>query len=156
VPVDPRILGPFCKSLVHVFRNCIDHGIEDADSRLAAGKHESGRIHCRIERSGARLHLSISDDGRGIDPEQIRVKAVERGLITAETATRLSEAEVLRLIFTDRLSTREQVTEVSGRGIGLGACLRELEHVGGTVEVVSTPGAGSAFCFSLPLAEHVF
>jgi two-component system chemotaxis sensor kinase CheA len=156
VPVDPRVLGPFCKSLVHVFRNCIDHGIEDADSRLAAGKHESGRIHCRVERSGARVHLSISDDGRGIDLEQVRAKAVERGLIGADAATRLNESEVLRLIFTDRLSTREQLTAVSGRGIGLGACLRELEHVGGTVEVVSTPGAGSAFRFSLPLAEHAF
>jgi ligand-binding sensor domain-containing protein/signal transduction histidine kinase len=151
VQVDPRVLTPFCKSLVNVFRNCVDHGIEDPESRLRAGKSEIGRIHCRIEQHQDYYLLCIGDDGRGIDVEQIRNRVVERGLISAEQAQARSSAMVLRFIFMDGLSTRDLVSELSGRGVGLAATLSEIEKLGGTVELVSTPGQGTEFRFMLPL-----
>ena len=154
VQVDPRILTPFCKSLVHVFRNCVDHGLEDPEARLNAGKDEAGNIHCRVSVHGQRLLLCIGDDGNGIAIERLRSKAVEIGLISVAEADMMSEQMILRLIFVDGLSTRDQITEISGRGIGLAATLHELGKLGGTVEVVSQPGAGTQFRFDIPITPE--
>ncbi len=155
VQVDPRVLAPFCKSLVHVFRNCVDHGIEDAETRLRVGKSEAGHIHCRIQQRTDHILLCIGDDGHGIDVDEIRNRAVERGLISAEQANAKNEATVLRLIFMDGLSTRDLVSELSGRGVGLAATMSEVEKLSGTVELVSTLGRGTEFRFKLPLKPVV-
>jgi len=155
IQIDPRTLTPFCKSLVHVFRNCIDHGVEDAETRLRAGKNEIGHIHCRVRLGDDNFKLYIGDDGHGVDREQVRARALALGLLSPDKIAAISESALLRLIFLDGLSTREQVTQISGRGIGLAATLHELEKLGGTVEVVSTLGAGTEFCFTLPLQSVV-
>ena len=153
--IDPSTLTPFCKSLVHVFRNCVDHGIEDAETRLRSGKSEIGHIHCRVRLSDDNFTLCIGDDGYGVDREQVRARALELGLVSLEQLSKMDDAAGLRLIFLDGLSTREQITQISGRGIGLAATLHELEKLGGTVALVSTFGIGTEFCFTLPLQSGV-
>lgn len=150
VLVDPRLLLPFCKSLVHVFRNCVDHGVEDVETRLRAGKDEMGHIYCRLQRDGEQVVLCIGDDGYGMDSDDIRGRAVEKGLLSAAEAAALSDEQALRLIFMDGFSTRDQVTQISGRGIGLAATLQEIEKLGGSVVVVTQPGRGTEFRFSIP------
>lgn len=149
-PLDPEVYGPFCKVLAHLFRNAIDHGIEDADTRLMAGKEETATICCMVSTANGRLTLTIRDDGRGIDPALIRAKALELGQASADEAAMMSDAQALMLIFADGLTTRGEVSAISGRGMGLSAVQQELARLGGTVRVESTLGAGTRFEFTLP------
>jgi two-component system chemotaxis sensor kinase CheA len=149
-PVDPDIFGPFCKSLVHLFRNAVDHGIEDVDTRLMAEKNETATIRCAVRTAGEHLVLTIADDGCGIDVAQIRDKAVTLGNISAPESASMSDAEALMLVFADGITTSEAITKVSGRGVGLGAVQQELMHLGGTVRVESVVGQGTHFEFILP------
>jgi len=153
--VDPRLLTPFCKALVHVFRNSADHGIEDIETRLRAGKSEVGQIYCRGQQQTDHFLLCIGDDGQGIDAAEVLACAVRRGLMSGDQAGAMSQSEILRLIFMDGISTRDQVSQISGRGVGLAATLHELEKLGGTVEVFSTPGMGTELRFKLPLRSVV-
>ncbi|WP_438448351.1 ATP-binding protein [Gorillibacterium sp. sgz5001074] len=143
----------FSRSLIHVFRNIVDHAIEPADERLAAGKEEFGTIRCRITREGTHAMLSISDDGRGILPDTIRRKAASKGILTPEELERLDDPSVIALIFRDEFSTRDEVSELSGRGIGLSAVKVETERLGGSVEVRTEPGEGTEFRFILPYED---
>ncbi|MBK7002520.1 MAG: hypothetical protein IPH35_21965 [Rhodoferax sp.] len=145
--VDPQIYGPFCKSLIHLLRNAVDHGIEDPDTRLMADKNEVASIRCRVQTGTDHLTLTFSDDGQGIDPTYIRAKALEMGKTQAAD---LMDAEALKLIFLDGLTTRTEVNSISGRGVGLAAVYQELERVGGTVQLDSTLGQGTQFIFTLP------
>ncbi|QFY88253.2 ATPase [Magnetovirga frankeli] len=148
--VPPGPYQPFIKALVHLFRNALDHGIEDPEERLAAGKDEMGRISCRLTRQGDELLLEVADDGRGIDLQALRQKALELGLFSPQQAAAASEQELLQVVFTDRLSTRSQVSDLSGRGIGLAALKAELDRLGGRVSIQTQPGQGTCFCFYLP------
>ena len=142
----------FVKALVHVFRNMIDHGLEDMDERLAAGKPEFGTIACHVARVGNdRVCLMVSDDGRGIDVDRVLAKAVQKGLVTPETAGTMEPEAVYELLFRDDFSTRDEVSLLSGRGVGLAAVRAETERLGGAVRVESEPGRGSRFLFTLPL-----
>lgn len=142
--VNPDDYGPFLRSLVHVFRNAVDHGIEYPDDRLASGKSRCGQIRCRIVRTARQLQLTISDDGAGIDVETLRSKAQQR----IPDARHWSVAD---LVFFDGLSAREEVSELSGRGIGMAAVRAEVLRLHGSVEVETRPLQGTSFLFRFPL-----
>ncbi|MFZ5810604.1 MAG: ATP-binding protein [Thermodesulfobacteriota bacterium] len=150
--VDKEPRAGFIKSLVHVFRNMIDHGVEDMDQRVAMGKSETGRIACHVEcpeRDAVRL--TISDDGRGIDVARVLQKAVDKGLVAPETARDMPVSQVYELLFLDDFSTKDEVSPLSGRGVGLAAVKAETERLGGHISVESAPGRGTRFHFTLPL-----
>jgi ABC-type amino acid transport substrate-binding protein/signal transduction histidine kinase len=148
--VDPDAWGPFCKSLVHLFRNAVDHGIEDPDTRLLADKDETATIRCRIRTDDDHLLLSIEDDGRGIDAALIRARTLDRELAGVDAVAAMGDEEALLLIFADGLSTRDEVSAISGRGVGLSVVQQELARLGGIVAVHSVVGRGTRFDFTLP------
>jgi two-component system chemotaxis sensor kinase CheA len=151
--VAPEIYGPFAKSLIHLFRNAVDHGLEDPEERLAQGKDEEGHLHCRIFPKDNQIIVEIDDDGRGLDVEAIRRKSIALGLYPPDQAATLNEAALRLLIFEDEFSTKEEVSELSGRGVGLAAVRMETERLGGRIEVDSTLGQGTRFRFILPYLE---
>ncbi|MGB8954742.1 MAG: ATP-binding protein [Tumebacillaceae bacterium] len=143
----------FSRSLIHVFRNVVDHGIEEYAERIAAGKDEYGHVSCRIVQEEGGVLIVIADDGKGIDPAEIRTRAVEKGLYESEAAAALSNQEALALIFHDEFSTIEEVTELSGRGMGLSAVKYEVDRLCGTIELHTEVGRGTEFRFRLPYAS---
>jgi two-component system chemotaxis sensor kinase CheA len=149
----PQKYKPFLKSLVHVFRNSIDHGIEDLDYRVKEGKDEIGSIKCQFSHLDDKLILEISDDGKGIDVKVLKEKAISSGKLSFKVAEKLTHKEQLELIFVDSVSTKESVNELSGRGIGLGAVKAELERLGGVLEIKSEKGKGTTFTFKTKLEE---
>ena len=146
-------LAPFCKQLTHVFRNCIVHGIEMPDERVAQHKSSHGRIRCEISRTKNKQHvvISISDDGAGIDVGKLRDKAVEMDIVSQDELAKLSEDESLMLIFKDSFTTTAEATKFSGRGVGLSSLLSHLEDIGGYTELASIKGKGTVFRFYLPI-----
>ena len=148
--VNPDRFYDFARSLVHIFRNAVDHGIESGDERLEEGKEEFGKITCSISETEKQVCLSITDDGRGIDAENLRNKAVDSGLKTREEVNQMTDEEAIQLIFEDGLSTKDDVNDLSGRGVGLAAVLNELNKLGGSVVVKTELGTGSEFYFCLP------
>lgn len=142
----------FFKTLTHVFRNMVDHGIEAPDERLENGKHEQGRITCSVARQGEeRFSITIADDGVGIDADAIRGLALARGIVDSSQAASMTDAETYDILFHDAFSTREEVTSLSGRGVGLAAVREAVEELGGDISVWSAPGEGASFRFTLPL-----
>lgn len=155
VRVAPEIYNPFTKSLIHLFRNAVDHGLEGPEERLERGKEEEGHLRCRTFMEDDRIIVEIDDDGRGLDLEALRRKGVAAGLFTPEQAAALDEAALRLLIFEDEFSTKEEVSELSGRGVGLAAVRMETERLGGRIEVDSTLGQGTRFRFILPYLESL-
>ena len=155
VLLDKNIYSKFIKSLVHVFRNMIDHGIETAEQRVKAGKDETGQICCQITGYEQGFTLSISDDGRGIDIGKVRRKAIEKLIITPEQAALMSHDQFYQILFMDSFSTKENVTTVSGRGVGLAAVKAEVDRLGGQIVIKSETGKGVCFGFVMPLTEQV-
>ena len=153
--VDRDILDRLEAPLNHLIRNAVDHGLEMPEERRAAGKSARGTIHLEARHRAGMLQIILSDDGRGIDLERLRTKVVERGLTTAAMATRLSEAELLDFLFLPGFSTKEQVTEVSGRGVGLDVVHNMVRAVGGLVRVTARPGKGTRFVLQLPITVSV-
>ncbi len=149
--LDKTILESIKDPLTHIVRNSADHGIEAPDARRQCGKPEEGRLYLRAYHEGGQVNIEISDDGAGIDSEKVRQKALKRGLITAEQATRMSDRELVNLIFLPGFSTAEQVTNVSGRGVGMDVVKTNIEKIGGTVEVQSRPGHGTTLKIKIPL-----
>ncbi len=147
--LDKTVIERLNDPLIHIIRNSLDHGLESPADRRAAGKPERGSICIKAEHAGANVVISVSDDGRGMDLAAIRAKAVERGLIGAQEA--LSEAEALMLIFRPGFSTAKTVTSVSGRGVGMDVVKREIDSLGGSVQVESRPGKGSTIILKIPL-----
>ena len=151
VELDKGIIEQIVDPLTHLVRNSVDHGIETPEERRRAGKPPWGRIVLSASHRAGRVHLEIRDDGRGLDPEAIRRSAVARGLLPEAEAAALPAHDVLRLVFTAGLSTREVVTDVSGRGVGLDVVAQRIRTIGGSVEVRSKAGEGTTFVVSLPL-----
>lgn len=147
--LDKTILDQLGEPFVHLIRNCMDHGIESPEERLAAGKPARGTVRLAASHEGSHVVVSVEDDGRGIDPKRILAKAIERQCVEAGAA--LTEREILNLVFLPGFSTAEAVTSVSGRGVGLDAVKRQIEALRGSVELLSHPGAGTTFRLSLPL-----
>lgn len=152
--VDPDVYSEFTRSLIHVFRNMIDHGIETPEERLAAGKEERGTIRCEVGMDTSSIVVTLSNDGAVIELEQLRTLAVERGLLTASQYDSLSAAEQRMLIFDERFSSKNAVSELSGRGIGLSAVRKAARELGGTVRVDSAPGAWTVFRLEVPMLSR--
>jgi len=149
--LDKTIIEAIKDPLTHLVRNSVDHGIELPDDRIKSGKDRAGRLVLRAFHEGGQVNIEISDDGAGLNGERIRKKAVERGLITAEQATRMPEREVFNMIFLPGFSTAEKVTNVSGRGVGMDVVKTNIEKIGGNVEVHSTRGSGTTVRVKIPL-----
>lgn len=149
--LDKTIIEAIKDPLTHLVRNSVDHGIELPEDRVKAGKDRSGRLILRAFHEGGQVNIEISDDGGGLNAERIRKKALERGLITAEQSTRMTEREIFNLIFLPGFSTAEKITNVSGRGVGMDVVKTNVEKIGGTVDVQSTPGRGTTVRVKIPL-----
>ncbi len=148
--VDRSMVGDVRDALVHLLRNAVDHGLEPTDFRQALGKPGAGRIVLRVRADGDMLHVEVEDDGRGMDPERLRQTAVARKLLTAAQAAALSEREAIELIFLQGFSTREEVSDLSGRGVGMDVVKRKVEALGGSVSVSSRLGRGTTVHLRLP------
>src|ERR1700678_4240465 len=149
--LDKGILDAIAEPLTHLVRNAVSHGIEPAEERRNLGKPPRGTIRLNAMHQGNQVVVEISDDGRGIDAQKIRSKAIEMGIVTAEEASRLSEPETLELIFRPGFSTAEQVTEVSGRGVGMDVVQSVLHRLKATIHIETRPGQGTIFRLKLPL-----
>jgi len=147
--VDKTVIEKIGDPLVHLVRNSLDHGIEAPAERIAAGKPETGTIELKACHQGGNIVIEIRDDGSGLDPERILRKAIEKGLVDSET--QLSEQQSYELIFQAGFSTVETISDLSGRGVGLDVVRRNINELGGTVEIESKPGRGSAIIIRLPL-----
>lgn len=150
--LDRSLLEQVKDPLVHLIRNCVEHGIEPPAERSASGKPSTGTISISAHRRGESLVVDVADDGTGIDAALVRRRAVERGLLSAESAAELPEQEMVALIFRPGLSTAETVTELSGRGVGLDAVRDAVERLQGSVSVETRRGEGTVFSLTLPLA----
>jgi two-component system, chemotaxis family, sensor kinase CheA len=149
--LDKGILDAIAEPLTHLVRNAVSHGIEPADERRSQGKPARGKIRLNAYHQGNQVVVEISDDGRGIEAQKIRNKAIELGMLTAEEAPRLSEAETLDFIFRPGFSTAEQVTEVSGRGVGMDVVQSVIQRLKATIHVETRVGQGTTFRLKLPL-----
>jgi two-component system, chemotaxis family, sensor kinase CheA len=149
--LDRQLIEAVRDPLMHLIRNCADHGIETPAERVAAGKPEAGEIAIAAYYESGQVHLEIADDGRGLDGDRIREKAVERGLGSRETIARMTDEEVNRFILMPGFSTAQKVTNVSGRGVGMDVVISSLNAIGGTIALQSTKGKGSKFILQIPL-----
>ncbi len=153
--VDRDILARLEAPITHILRNAIDHGIESPETRVAAGKSAEGTIQIEAAHRGGMLAIAITDDGIGIDTQKLRQAIIARQLVAPEIAAKLSHSELMEFLFLPGFSLSEQVTELSGRGVGLDIVKSMAQEVGGTVRVTSQPGKGTGFYFQLPLTLSV-
>jgi two-component system chemotaxis sensor kinase CheA len=149
--LDKGILDSLAEPLAHLVRNAADHGIESAAERQAAGKPPRGTIHLDSYHEGDQVVIEVSDDGRGLDRQKILDRTIERGILSAEEASRLTDSEALHLIFTPGFSTADRITEISGRGVGLDVVQAALSNLKGAIELESEPGKGTNFRLLVPL-----
>jgi len=155
IEVDRTILDKLGDVLVHLLRNAVDHGIEPPEEREKLGKPRAGKLELIAKREKSHVEIIVRDDGRGIDPEKIKRKAIEKGLITPEQATEMSNEEAINLIFLPGFSTKEQVTDVSGRGVGMDVVKDVVKSLNGTISVKSEVGKGSTFVLKLPISMAI-
>lgn len=149
--IDKTMIEDLADPLIHLIRNAVDHGIETPAERLAAGKPEKSTIRLEARQEGDHIQLIISDDGRGMRPEKIRAKAVEKGLISEEEANRLDERQSFSLILLPGFSTKSEITDVSGRGVGMDVVKTNIQKLNGSIEIRSEAGKGTLILISLPL-----
>src|ERR1700744_5714658 len=147
--LDRQVLELVKDPLTHLVRNCADHGIENPAERIAAGKPPTGTIRLSACHQGGHIIIEISDDGRGLDIARIRAKAMEKGLLTEEEVATKSEGAICNFIFIPGFSTAAQVTNISGRGVGMDVVRANIEQIGGTVDLKSTAGAGTTFTIKI-------
>ncbi|NEP49956.1 MAG: hybrid sensor histidine kinase/response regulator, partial [Moorea sp. SIO3C2] len=153
--VDRDILQKLEAPLTHILRNSVDHGIEPPQDRVAIGKPAQGTVRLEAVHRGGMLSITVADDGKGIDPEKLREKIVRKKMITPEMASQLAEHELMEFLFLPGFSTAKQVTEISGRGVGLDIAKSMVQEVGGTLRATSKLGQGTSFHFQLPLTLSV-
>ena len=149
--VDKTMIEDLADPLVHLVRNAVDHGVESPEERLAAGKPPKSVVRLEARQEGDHIVLIVADDGRGMSPERIRAKAVEKGIIREEDANTLDDRQSLNLIFLPGFSTMTQASAVSGRGVGMDVVKTNIQKLNGSIEIRSEPGKGSVFLISLPL-----
>ena len=149
--VDKSILEELNDPLIHLVRNAVDHGIETIVDRTACGKNPKGIVNLSARQTGDHIVIEIQDDGRGMRPEVIRDKAVEKGLISAEEAGQLNVQDSLQLIFLPGFSTKDQISDISGRGVGMDVVKTNIQRLNGRIDIKSEPGHGSTITISLPL-----
>ncbi len=151
VELDKSIIEALSDPLNHMIRNSLDHGIEPPEEREALGKPRSGRLSIRAFHASGQVNIEIADDGRGIDPEKIRKIAVEKGVVTREQADAMDDREAVMLVMAPGFSTAEQVSDISGRGVGMDVVRSNIEALGGSIDVESTVGEGTVMTLKLPL-----
>ncbi|OQA37664.1 MAG: Chemotaxis protein CheA [Acidobacteria bacterium ADurb.Bin340] len=149
--IDKSLIEELSDPLIHLIRNSADHGVESPESRLAAGKPETGTVILRARHEGDTVIVEIEDDGKGIDPAVIRAKAVEKGLLTPDRAEQMTDEEAINLVFLPGFSTAAKVTDISGRGVGMDVVRSNVRKLNGNVSVQSVVGKGSVFTLRLPL-----
>jgi len=149
--MDKTMIEDLNDPLVHLVRNAVDHGVETVEGRIAAGKPEKSQVELSARQEGDHIMITIADDGRGMRPEVIRNKAIEKGLITNEVANTLDENQCLELVFLPGFSTKDEISSVSGRGVGMDVVKTNIQKLNGTINIVSVHGKGSVFTISLPL-----
>ncbi len=150
IELDKTILEQIGDPLVHVIRNAVDHGIETPQERLAKGKDASGQLELRAIHEAGGVSIEVTEDGRGIDPDALKRKAVEKGLLTPEAAAGMSEEAAFQLVFLPGLTTAAKVTDVSGRGVGMDVVRSNVRNLHGTIEIRSKQGQGTTFRIKLP------
>jgi two-component system, chemotaxis family, sensor kinase CheA len=151
--IDRNMVEEIYEPLVHMIRNSIDHGIETPDERVRAGKNPTGTVLLAAEQKGGHIVIDIDDDGRGLDRERILVKAIERGVVSADDVP--DDKSIFELIFHPGFSTKETITSVSGRGVGMDVVKKSVERLKGKIEIASVAGQGSHFQFKLPLTMAI-
>lgn len=149
--LDKNLVEELADPLVHLVRNAVDHGLETPERRRQLGKPEQGMLRLAARHAGDHILIVVEDDGAGMDPDRIRVKAVERGLLDADEAARMTPGQLLQLIFQPGFSTRDAVSDISGRGVGMDVVRSRIEQLGGSIQVESRPGQGTAFLLRVPL-----
>ncbi|GAA0243748.1 chemotaxis protein CheW [Cryptosporangium japonicum] len=149
--LDRSLLESVKDPLTHLVRNAVDHGIEPPDVRQAAGKNPEGTLTLRAYHEGGHVVVEVADDGAGIDPERVAATALDRGVITRDQLARMETSDILQLLFQPGFSTAKKVTNVSGRGVGMDVVKTNIEKIGGTVDVDSTPGRGTVWRLTIPL-----
>ncbi len=149
--LDKGILDALAEPMTHIVRNAVDHGIESSEARIAAGKGARGTIFLNAYHQGTQVVIEVRDDGHGLDLDRIRKQAIQKGLVKAEEAARLLDSEVTNLIFEPGFSTASEVTEASGRGVGMDVVRTVLDRLKGTVQVISHPGQGTTIQLRVPL-----
>ncbi|MDQ0253692.1 two-component system chemotaxis sensor kinase CheA [Evansella vedderi] len=153
--LDRTVIDEIGDPLVHLLRNSIDHGIESCDIRKREGKSEIGKITLKAYHSGNHVFIEVSDDGAGINRQKVMDKAINNGIIHRETAATLTDQEVDELLFSSGFSTAEEISDISGRGVGLDVVKNKIESLGGSVSVFSNPGEGTTFSIQLPLTLSI-
>ena len=149
--LDRSVIEEIGDPLLHLLRNAVDHGIEKPAERIARGKPSTGCLRLSAAHADSFIVISLEDDGRGIDVEAVKRKAVERGVVTSDHAERLSDAEAVQLIFAPGVSTADKLSDVSGRGVGMDVVRANVEKINGSVEVHTRAGLGTTFTIRLPL-----
>lgn len=149
--LDRTIIDEIGDPLIHLIRNSADHGIESPEERRKKGKPEEGTIKLKAYHDGNNVIIEVSDDGRGIDTERVLRKALDAGLVSEEKAAKLTETQILSFLFEAGFSTKKEITDVSGRGVGLDVVKTKIESLGGTIDVKMKKGEGTTFSISLPL-----
>ncbi|MEE1904031.1 chemotaxis protein CheA [Pseudomonas inefficax] len=149
--LDKNLVEALADPLVHLVRNAVDHGVEMPEEREASGKARTGRVVLSAEQEGDHILLSISDDGKGMDPNILRAKAVEKGLMDKDAADRLSESDCYNLIFAPGFSTKTEISDVSGRGVGMDVVKTKISQLNGSINIFSAKGQGSKIVIKVPL-----
>ena len=150
--VDKTVIEELAEPLTHMIRNSMDHGMETPEERIVAGKPREGVIRLSAEHRSGRILIAVADEGRGINRERVLSKAIEKGLVSG---ARPSDEEIDNLIFLPGFSTAEQVSDLSGRGVGMDVVRRKIQNIGGRVNIASNPGRGARFTLTLPLTLAV-
>ena len=149
--IDKTMIEDLSDPIIHLIRNAVDHGVETPAERLAAGKPEKSEVRLEARQEGDHIVLIVADDGRGMNPERLRAKALEKGLITDEEANTMDERQSYNLVFLPGFSTKEVASDVSGRGVGMDVVKTNIQKLNGSVEIRSNAGKGTSFIISLPL-----
>lgn len=155
IELDRTVLDAITDPLLHILRNCVDHGLEPPEERTEAGKSTTGTIRLTAYGVGDQVAIKIEDDGRGINLDRIKAKAIEKGLLTEDQAMKLSDEEAISLLGTPGLSTAKEVTDVSGRGVGMDVVITQVEQVGGNVKITTQKGKGTVMILTIPLSVSI-
>jgi len=155
IRVDNGMVELLADPLMHMLRNSVDHGIEAPDDRIAEGKPRTALLVLSAEQRGNRIVVEINDDGRGINIEKVRIKAVASDLVTEEESKKLSDEQIARFIFTPGFSTADKITDTSGRGVGMDVALVNVTKLGGKIDIQTRPGKGTVFRIDMPLSKAI-
>jgi two-component system chemotaxis sensor kinase CheA len=155
IQLDMTILDAISEPLLHILRNCVDHGIESQSERKILKKSETGNIKLSAYHVGEQIAIKIEDDGKGLDLEKLKAKAVDNGILTQEEANNISDEKTIDLLGTPGLSTAKTVTDISGRGVGMDVVINKVRDIGGNVQITTEIGQGTTMILMLPLSVSI-